>query len=45
MGRVKPTQTIPVGVILTISASGSEMSDSCVLTDEETMIKKGLIPM
>jgi alcohol dehydrogenase YqhD (iron-dependent ADH family) len=41
MGRVKPTQTIPVGVILTISASGSEMSDSCVLTDEETMIKKG----
>ena len=44
MGRVKPTQTIPVGVILTISAS-SEMSDSCVLTDEETMIKKGLIPM
>lgn len=36
------TKTLPVGVVLTISASGSEMSDSAVLTDLEKGEKKGL---
>ena len=36
-----PTKAIPIGVILTISASGSEMSTSCVIQDDETKEKKG----
>lgn len=36
------TKSLPVGVILTISAAGSEMSDSAVLTNMETGVKKGL---
>lgn len=36
------TKSLPVGVILTISAAGSEMSDSAVLTNEETGEKCGL---
>ena len=32
---------LPVGVILTISAAGSDMSDSCVITNEETKEKRG----
>lgn len=39
--KVQATDTIPVGVILTLAASGSEMSSSCVLTNEELMIKRG----
>lgn len=35
-------KTMPVGVILTISAAGSEMSDSAVLTNVETGVKRGL---
>ncbi|MDR1801428.1 MAG: iron-containing alcohol dehydrogenase [Lachnospiraceae bacterium] len=35
-------KSAPVGVILTISAAGSETSDSAVLTDETTLKKKGL---
>lgn len=35
-------KSLPVGVILTISAAGSEMSDSSVLTNEETGVKRGL---
>lgn len=42
MGREKLTKTLPVGVVLTISAAGSELSDSAVLTDEETHAKRGL---
>lgn len=34
-------QAKPVGVVLTISAAGSEMSDSVVLTDEESHRKMG----
>ena len=30
-----PARALPVGVILTLSASGSEMSASCVITNEE----------
>jgi len=37
-----PPKSMPVGVVLTISAAGSETSDSAVLTDEETGSKRGL---
>lgn len=41
-GKVgKPKQVLPVGVVLTIAAAGSETSDSAVLTNEETGTKKG----
>lgn len=36
------TRSTPVACILTISAAGSEMSDSAVLTNEETGQKRGL---
>ncbi len=39
--KVEPQKALPLGVILTISASGSEMSTSCVIQDDETMIKRG----
>lgn len=35
-------KSLPVGVVLTIAAAGSEMSDSAVLTNEETGRKQGL---
>jgi len=35
-------KSLPVGVVLTIPAAGSETSDSAVLTDEETCSKRGL---
>lgn len=35
-------KSIPVGVVLTISAAGSETSSSAVLTDEDSMSKRGL---
>lgn len=34
--------SIPIGVVLTLAAAGSETSDSAVLTNEETQIKRGL---
>ena len=36
------TQSLPVGVILTISAAGSETSNSAVLTDADAGEKRGL---
>lgn len=36
-----PDACLPVGVILTLSATGSEMSDSSVITKEEGLIKRG----
>ena len=36
-----PKTHLPVGTILTIAASGSDMSDSCVITNEETKEKRG----
>lgn len=39
--KVKPTKALPVGVILTIAASGSELSTSCVIQDDEKQIKQG----
>ena len=35
-------KSLPVGVVLTLAAAGSETSDSAVLTNEETKIKRGL---
>ena len=40
--KAVPEKTLPVGVVLTLPAAGSETSDSAVLTDEETMTKRGL---
>lgn len=37
----KPKGCLPLGVILTISATGSEMSDSSVITKEEGLVKRG----
>lgn len=39
--EVKPSKAIPIGVILTIAAAGSEMSNSCVITNEELNQKQG----
>ncbi len=36
------TTSLPVGAVTTIPAAGSETSDSAVLTDEESGIKRGL---
>lgn len=36
-----PKKALPVGVILTISASGSELSSSCVISDDANGIKQG----
>ncbi len=38
---VKPLHALPVGTILTLAASGSEMSDSCVVSDREHNFKCG----
>ncbi len=37
----KAAGCLPMGVILTIAATGSEMSDSSVITKEEGLIKRG----
>ena len=42
MKKYEPENSLPVGVVLTIAASGSEMSASAVLTNTETGVKKGL---
>lgn len=41
MGTKKPESALPVACILTISAAGSEMSSSAVITNQELNIKKG----
>lgn len=40
--KAVPQAAVPLGVILTIAATGSEMSDSSVLTKEEGWLKRGL---
>ena len=40
-GKAAPAAACPVGVVLTIPASGSEMSDSTVLTDDVNGLKRG----
>ena len=42
-GKVKLEKSLPVGTVLTIAAAGSETSDSAVLTDEESGLKRGSI--
>ena len=37
----KPTACLPIGVVLTIAAAGSEMSGSCVITKEDGGMKRG----
>lgn len=42
MRRSAVEKALPVGVVLTIPAAGSETSDSAVLTDTDTQMKRGL---
>ena len=37
----QPKEGPPLGAVLTIAASGSEMSNSCVITNDETWEKRG----
>ncbi len=39
--KAAPSKTLPLGVILTISSAGSEMSNSCVISDDASGIKLG----
>jgi hypothetical protein len=41
-GKAQPACCLPVGTILTIPAAGSEMSNSCVVTKDEGLIKRGI---
>ena len=40
-GKRKPEASLPIGVILTLSATGSEMSDSSVISNEDGGLKRG----
>ena len=40
-GKATPAQSLPVGSILTISAAGSEMSSSAVISNEGLNMKRG----
>lgn len=41
-GKAVPKENLPVGVVVTIAAAGSEASDSAVITNEDGWYKKGL---
>lgn len=41
-GAQTPAKTMPVGVVLTMAAAGSETSKSCVISNEEGRLKRGL---
>ena len=41
-GKAVPKECMPIGVVLTIPAAGSEMSSSCVITKDEGLIKRGI---
>ncbi|WP_315107782.1 iron-containing alcohol dehydrogenase [Clostridium intestinale] len=41
MKKAVPTGCLPIGTILTLSAAGSEMSNSSVITNEEGWLKRG----
>lgn len=46
IGKAKPDEALPVGVVLTIPAAGSEGSGNSVITDTATHVKAGLrMPM
>lgn len=40
--KTAPTKCMPVGVVLTLAAAGSEMSNSDVMTNDETHLKRGI---
>lgn len=42
IGEATPKGAFPLGVILTLAATGSEMSDSSVITNDEGGFKRGL---
>lgn len=42
LGKKEPKACLPVGVVLTIAATGSEMSNSSVITNEEGGYKRAL---
>ena len=39
--KISPTKALPIGAILTISAAGSELSNSCVIQDDDLNRKSG----
>ena len=41
-GISTPAACLPIGVVLTIPAAGSEMSSSCVITKDDGLIKRGI---
>lgn len=41
-GKAVPQSCLPIGVMLTIPAAGSEMSSSCVITNDEGILKRGV---
>lgn len=41
LGKAAPTKTLKKGCILTLAAAGSEMSNSCVISNTETGDKRG----
>ena len=41
-GKGAPKTCLPIGVMLTIPAAGSEMSSSCVITKDEGLLKRGI---
>jgi alcohol dehydrogenase YqhD (iron-dependent ADH family) len=42
MGKATVEEALPVGVVLTIPATGTEASNSSVITNEEGLYKMGL---
>ncbi|MDK9710019.1 iron-containing alcohol dehydrogenase [Acidaminobacter sp.] len=42
MGKAQPGSCVPIGVILTIPATGSETSPNSVVTKEEGLMKRGV---
>ena len=42
IGKAKPQKALPLGVVLTIPAAGSEGSGNTVITNTETKVKNGL---
>ncbi len=41
-GKAVPEACLPIGVVLTIPAAGSEMSSSCVITKDDGLLKRGI---
>ena len=41
-GKAVPQACLPIGAVLTIPAAGSEMSSSCVITNDDGLLKRGV---